>query len=130
MSQARQQLPDIVYCDDAYAAAEGAEALVIATEWEQFRALDLKRLRRIMLRPAIVDLRNVYRADEMRRAKFRYVGVGGRGGFGNAPKKASRDQRRLRERHLFRLNRQTLCDFGERGPCGPAAASPATIDLK
>ena len=77
MSQARQQLPDITYCDDAYAAADGAEALVITTEWEQFRALDLKRLRRIMSRPAIVDLRNVYRADEMKRAKFRYVGVGG-----------------------------------------------------
>jgi UDPglucose 6-dehydrogenase len=77
MSQARQQLPDIVYCDDAYAAAEGAEALVVATEWEQFRALDLKRLRRLMQRPAIVDLRNVYRADEMKRARFRYVGVGG-----------------------------------------------------
>ncbi len=76
MAQARQQLPDITYCDDAYAAAEGAEALVIATEWEQFRALDLRRLRRIMSRPAIVDLRNVYRADEMKRAKFRYVGIG------------------------------------------------------
>jgi UDPglucose 6-dehydrogenase len=76
MAQARQQLPYITYCDDAYAAAERAEALVIATEWEQFRALDLKRLRRIMTRPAIVDLRNVYRADEMKRARFRYVGVG------------------------------------------------------
>jgi len=76
MAQARQQLPYITCCEDAYAAAEGAEALVIATEWEQFRALDLKRLRRIMTRPAIVDLRNVYRAEEMKRARFRYVGVG------------------------------------------------------
>ena len=76
MEQARQQLPHITYCDDAYAAAEDAEALVIATEWEQFRALDLRRLRRIMARPAIVDLRNVYRAVEMKRARFRYVGVG------------------------------------------------------
>jgi UDPglucose 6-dehydrogenase len=76
MAQARQQLPYITYCEDAYAAAEGAEALVIVTEWEQFRALDLKRLRRIMTRPAIVDLRNVYRAEEMKRARFRYVGVG------------------------------------------------------
>ena len=76
MAQARQQLPYITYCEDAYAAADGAEALVIATEWEQFRALDLKRLRRIMTRPAIVDLRNVYRAEEMKRARFRYVGVG------------------------------------------------------
>jgi UDPglucose 6-dehydrogenase len=77
MEQARQQLPDVTYCESAYAAADGADALVIATEWEQFRALDLKRLRRIMARPTIVDLRNVYRSDEMKRAKFRYVGVGG-----------------------------------------------------
>jgi UDPglucose 6-dehydrogenase len=77
MEQARQQLPDVTYCESAYAAAEGADALVIATEWEQFRALDLKRLKRLMVRPLIVDLRNIYRADEMKRAKFRYVGVGG-----------------------------------------------------
>jgi UDPglucose 6-dehydrogenase len=76
MEQAKPQLPNIVYCDGAYAAAEGADAVVIATEWEQFRALDLERLRGIMVRPVIVDLRNVYRADEMRRAKFHYVGIG------------------------------------------------------
>jgi UDPglucose 6-dehydrogenase len=77
MEQAKQQLPSVTYCESAYVAAEGADALVIATEWEQFRALDLKRLRRIMTRPTIVDLRNIYRADEMKRAKFRYVGIGG-----------------------------------------------------
>src|SRR5579863_2277440 len=76
MAQARQQLPYITYCDDAYAAAEAAEALVIATEWEQFRALDLKRLRRLMAHPVIVDLRNIYRADELKRAAFRYIAVG------------------------------------------------------
>jgi UDPglucose 6-dehydrogenase len=76
MEQAKLQLPDVTYCESAYAAAEGADALVIATEWEQFRALDLKRLKRIMLGSTIVDLRNIYRADEMKRAKFRYIGVG------------------------------------------------------
>jgi UDPglucose 6-dehydrogenase len=76
MEQARQLLPGATYCDSAYGAAEGAHALVIATEWEQFRALDLKRLRRIMARPTIVDLRNIYRAEEMKRAKFRYIAVG------------------------------------------------------
>jgi UDPglucose 6-dehydrogenase len=60
----------------AYEAAEGAEAVVIATEWEQFRALDLERLRCVMVRPVIVDLRNIYRADEMKRANFRYLTVG------------------------------------------------------
>jgi len=49
---------------------------VIATEWEQFRALDLERLRCVMARPVIVDLRNIYRADEMKRANFRYLTVG------------------------------------------------------
>ena len=56
--------------------AEGADAVVIATEWEQFRALDLARLKRVMARPVIVDLRNIYRADEMQRARFRYVAIG------------------------------------------------------
>lgn len=76
MEQAKLQLPHVSYCESAYSAAEDADALVIATEWEQFRALDLKLLRRIMARPVIVDLRNIYRSEDMRRAKFRYIGVG------------------------------------------------------
>ncbi len=76
MEQAKPHLPGVQYCGNAYDAAEGAHAVVIATEWEQFRALDLGRLRSAMAQPVIVDLRNVYRADEMRRAQFRYVAVG------------------------------------------------------
>ncbi len=76
MEQAKPQLPGVHYCDGAYVAAEGAHAIVIATEWEQFRALDLDRLKTVMAQPVIVDLRNIYRADEMKRAKFKYVGVG------------------------------------------------------
>jgi UDPglucose 6-dehydrogenase len=76
MEQAKPSLPAINYCTSAYAAAEGADALVIATEWEQFRALDLTRLRSIMAQPVIVDLRNIYGADEMKRAEFRYVAIG------------------------------------------------------
>jgi UDPglucose 6-dehydrogenase len=76
MEQAKPLLPDVQYCRSAYGAAEGAEAAVIATEWEQFRALDLARLKHVMARPVIVDLRNIYRADEMRRAAFRYVPIG------------------------------------------------------
>ncbi len=76
MEQAKPQLPDVIYCNSAYTAAEGTNAVVIATEWEQFRALDLERLRGLMVRPVIVDLRNVYRASEMKRAKFRYIGIG------------------------------------------------------
>jgi UDPglucose 6-dehydrogenase len=76
MEHAKLQLPDVAFCESVYDAAENADAVVIATEWEQFRALDLKRLRRIMAQPVIVDLRNIYRCEDMRRAKFRYVGVG------------------------------------------------------
>jgi UDPglucose 6-dehydrogenase len=76
MEQAKPQLQGVHYCDGAYAAAEGAHAIVIATEWEQFRALDLDRLKTVMAQPVVVDLRNIYRADEMKRAKFRYVAVG------------------------------------------------------
>jgi UDPglucose 6-dehydrogenase len=76
MEQAKPQLKDVQYCNGAYMAAEGAHAIVIATEWEQFRALDLDRLKTVMAQPVIVDLRNIYRTDEMKRAKFRYVAVG------------------------------------------------------
>jgi hypothetical protein len=76
MEAAKAQLPDVIYCGSAYDAAEGAEAVVIATELEQFRALDLDRLRSVMARPVIVDLRNIYRAEEMKRANFRYLAVG------------------------------------------------------
>ncbi|MGC1277149.1 MAG: UDP binding domain-containing protein, partial [Xanthobacteraceae bacterium] len=76
MEQAKRLLPDIDYCNSAYDAAEGANAVVIATEWEQFRALDLVRLKGVMAQPVIVDLRNIYRPEEMSRAQFRYVAIG------------------------------------------------------
>ncbi|MGO8922461.1 MAG: UDP binding domain-containing protein, partial [Xanthobacteraceae bacterium] len=76
MEQAKPLLRDVHYCRSAYSAAEGADAVVIATEWEQFRALDLTRLKGVMMQPVIVDLRNIYRTDEMRRAAFRYVPIG------------------------------------------------------
>ena len=76
MEQAKPHLPDVHYCQSAYSAAEGADAVVIATEWEQFRALDLSRLKRLMTQPVVIDLRNIYRDDEMRRAAFRYVPIG------------------------------------------------------
>src|SRR6201991_514946 len=65
MEQAKHELPDIFYCEDPYACAKDADALVIVTEWVQFRALDLARLKREMKSPVIVDLRNIYRRDEM-----------------------------------------------------------------
>jgi len=76
MEQAKPLLPDLHYCNSAYSAAEGADAMVIATEWEQFRALDLSRLKCLMTQPVIVDLRNIYRPDDMRRAALRYFPIG------------------------------------------------------
>jgi UDPglucose 6-dehydrogenase len=76
MNQARTILTDVTYCDSAYACAESADALVIATEWEQFRALDLARIRDLMACPIVVDLRNVYRSEEMHRYGFAYASIG------------------------------------------------------
>jgi UDPglucose 6-dehydrogenase len=76
MEQAKSELPAIIYCDDAYACAKGADALVIVTEWEQFRALDLAQVKAKMKQPVIVDLRNVYRPEEMAKAGFTYESVG------------------------------------------------------
>ncbi len=67
---------DVEYCDGAYATAEGADVLVIATEWNQFRNLDLVTLRRILARPIVVDLRNVYDPGRMREHEFEYTSVG------------------------------------------------------
>jgi UDPglucose 6-dehydrogenase len=76
MAQAKEVLPDIMYCDGPYACAEDADALVIVTEWEQFRALDLERLKDTMAAPIVIDLRNVYRPDEMVKLGFIYESVG------------------------------------------------------
>jgi len=76
MDAARALLPGVAFGSSAYDIAEGAVALVIMTEWNQFRALDLARLRALMARPLMVDLRNVYRPDEVAAAGFDYVGIG------------------------------------------------------
>jgi UDPglucose 6-dehydrogenase len=84
MEQAKIFLPDIAYCDGPYSAAEGAHALVIVTEWEQFRALDLDRLKRVMASPIIIDLRNIYDPEELAKEGFVYDSVGrANGGGGN-----------------------------------------------
>ncbi len=76
MEQAKSELPNIEYAEDAYACANGADALVIVTEWVQFRALDLDRLKEVMVRPVVVDLRNIYRPEEMEAAGFVYESIG------------------------------------------------------
>jgi UDPglucose 6-dehydrogenase len=76
MEQARGLLPDIIYADDAYECLEDADALVLVTEWEQFRALDLDRVKASLKTPIVVDLRNIYQADEMRQHGFVYSSIG------------------------------------------------------
>jgi len=75
-SEAMKILPDIVYADDEYAAVTGADALVFVTEWNQFRALDMVRIRDLMKSPKVADLRNIYEPEDMREMGFEYVGVG------------------------------------------------------
>jgi len=76
MEEARRLLPEITYCKDAYEACEGADVLVLVTEWNQFRMLDLERVKGLLASPVLVDLRNVYEPDSMRKAGFRYQSVG------------------------------------------------------
>jgi UDPglucose 6-dehydrogenase len=78
MEQARKELNGIEYCDDPYSCARGADALVIVTEWRQFRALDLERIKKVMAAPVIVDLRNIYRPEDVRALGFKYESVGRR----------------------------------------------------
>jgi UDPglucose 6-dehydrogenase len=74
--EAMKLLPEIVYADDEYTAVKGADALVFVTEWNQFRALDLLRIRDLMTTPKVADLRNIYEPEDMREMGFEYVGVG------------------------------------------------------
>jgi UDPglucose 6-dehydrogenase len=77
MEQAKMVLSHgVTYCDGPYACAEGADALVIVTEWEQFRALDLDRLKQVMANPVLVDLRNIYLPQDVARHGFVYDSVG------------------------------------------------------
>ena len=76
MEAAKSMLTDVSYAPNAYACVEGADALVIVTEWDAFRALDLGRVRSLMKAPVVVDLRNIYRPEDMKRRGFSYVGVG------------------------------------------------------
>jgi UDPglucose 6-dehydrogenase len=76
MKHARTVLSGVEYANDAYSCMAGADALVIITEWEAFRKLDLKRVKSLLRKPVVADLRNIYRPDEMARLGFSYVSVG------------------------------------------------------
>jgi UDPglucose 6-dehydrogenase len=76
MSEAAEVLPAVKYAGDEYEAVTGADALVFVTEWNQFRALDMRRIRDLMKSPRIADLRNIYEPSDMRELGFEYIGVG------------------------------------------------------
>jgi UDPglucose 6-dehydrogenase len=76
MEQAKLVLSNVTYCTGAYAAMEGADALVIVTEWDVFRALDLPRVRSLLRQPVLVDLRNIYPREAVEEAGFTYRAVG------------------------------------------------------
>lgn len=74
--EAKKELDGVVFSSNEYEAVTGADALVLATEWNQFRALDMRRIRGLMRTPKVADLRNIYEPEAMREMGFEYVGVG------------------------------------------------------
>jgi UDPglucose 6-dehydrogenase len=76
MESARRLLTDVEYCEDEYEAARGSDGLVVVTEWNQFRRLDMDRLKQLMREPNIIDLRNLYEPETMRSAGFKYLAMG------------------------------------------------------
>ena len=76
MEEAREMLPGTVFCENAYETMEGADALAIVTEWNEFRLLDLERVKDLLSQPLMIDLRNIYKPEEIIKAGFDYHSVG------------------------------------------------------
>ena len=76
MEKAKQELSGVDYCKDAYEAIKGADCLVLATDWPQFSRLDLKRVKRLLKRPIIVDGRNMFDPIAMKKLGFQYTSIG------------------------------------------------------
>ena len=76
MEQARRELPEIDYFDDPYLCAKGADAMGVVTEWVLYRTLDLERLKAELKQPVVIDLRNIYRPEDMAAHGFVYESVG------------------------------------------------------
>jgi UDPglucose 6-dehydrogenase len=89
MEQAKRVLEDVQYVGDPYACAQNADALVIVTEWDAFRALDLQRVKNALKSPVLVDLRNIYRPEDMLAHGFTYVSVGRPGMIADRPEETS-----------------------------------------
>jgi UDPglucose 6-dehydrogenase len=76
MENTKNILPDLTYCQDEYESAKGCDALVIATEWNQFRNLDLLKIKKLLKSPVLIDLRNLYDPEKAKVLGFVYKGVG------------------------------------------------------
>jgi len=76
MEKARSLLKDVEFCKDSYAAAKGSDCLVVLTEWDEFRRLDLKRVKKLLKQPVVVDGRNIYEPAKMKSLGFRYFSIG------------------------------------------------------
>jgi UDPglucose 6-dehydrogenase len=82
MHRAKEILPKVTYCEDAYQVAEGSDALVVVTDWNEFKHLDMARIKASMAEPVLVDGRNIYDAKKMQDLGFVYRGIGR--GYGKA----------------------------------------------
>jgi len=76
MGEAEKLIPELDYCEDAYQAMEGADALILITEWNEFRGLDLVRVKQLLRQPLVIDLRNIYKPEEMLAAGLVYHSIG------------------------------------------------------
>ena len=76
MEMAKILLPDIEYCQSAYGAAKGCDALIILTEWDEFKDLDLSRVKQLLRQPIVIDGRNIYNPRVMKELGFIYTGIG------------------------------------------------------
>ncbi len=76
LAEAKKLMPDLTYCRNSYETMEGADALVLITEWNEFRALDLERVKNLLKTPTVIDLRNIYKPADMAAAGFFYFSVG------------------------------------------------------
>jgi UDPglucose 6-dehydrogenase len=76
MTEAAALMPDVAFCTNAYEAMTDADAVVIVTEWNEFRALDLARVKSLLRTPTVIDLRNIYHPADMSAAGFYYVSIG------------------------------------------------------
>jgi UDPglucose 6-dehydrogenase len=76
MDKAREVLPGVEFCDGPYDAASGADAIIICTEWDEFRQLDLEKLRAVMNQPTVLDGRNLFDPQKMTELGFVYKSIG------------------------------------------------------